>query len=85
MSMTYEQLMQQSVQNMVSKIKENKMTEEFLMFNPCQNEGYMWSRSPIIDKLNNLVDSDGHSGASFAICCRMAYEILEKPDAPPSV
>ena len=36
----------------------------------------MWTNHPNINKISELVYSDGHSGASFAICLRKSKKIL---------
>ena len=74
---SWEEAMKSSVSNMVSKIKnDTELYYWFINFEPDANDGYMWTSHPNIDKISKLVDSDGHSGASFAICCRETKKFL---------
>tara|TARA_B100000424_G_C22945368_1_gene503179 strand:- start:6201 stop:6425 length:225 start_codon:yes stop_codon:yes gene_type:complete len=41
-----------------------------------KNESFMFSNDPEIIELNNLLNSDGHSGASFSVCMRYCQYIL---------
>ena len=38
--------------------------------------GYMFNDNPQLKIISDLVDEDGHSGGSFAICMRKAREQL---------
>ena len=61
--------MEEAINNMMQKINnDQELYEWFINYEPDDNKGYMWSNHPNINKISNLVDSDGHSGASFAIC-----------------
>ena len=44
-----------------------KLKDWFMAFDP---PNFMFNPHPNLQKLAKLVDSDGHSGASFALCCR---------------
>lgn len=69
--------LERAVLNMVSKIKEKpELREWFVNFTPNVDEGYMFSMHPNITILNQLVESDNHSGASFAYTCREAKRRL---------
>ena len=72
-----EEAMKNNVNNMVSKIKnDSELYNWFMNFEPENNKGYMWTNHPNINKISELVYSDGHSGASFAICLRKSKKIL---------
>ena len=72
-----EEAMKNNVNNMVSKIKnDTELYNWFINFEPENNKGYMWTNHPNINKISELVYSDGHSGASFAICLRKSKKIL---------
>jgi len=72
-----EEEMKSAVSNMVSKIKnDTELYYWFINFEPDANDGYMWTSHPNIDKISELVDSDGHSGASFAVCLRETKKFL---------
>jgi len=63
---------------MMQTLRENGLTREFMDYCPHPDGGYMYSSNPMITRLSSLV-SDGHSGASFALCCRFVRErLLEK-------
>ena len=40
--------------------------------------GFMFCPDSRIDELNELLDSDGHSGASFACCLRKCQKLLRE-------
>ena len=61
------------IDNMVKCIKENPDIEEFIRKAPPKT-GYVFMRDPRIIRLQVLTDSDGHSGASFAVCVRVARQ-----------
>lgn len=52
-----------------------------LDYEPSSDRGYAWdgckTYNSIKDKLSCKTDSDGHSGASFAVCLRGAIEQLQ--------
>ena len=77
-----ESYFQKCVENMHKKIKDNKLTEEFLNISfdgtEFKKNGFMFHTKPVITKIDRLTDSDGHSGASFACCCHNVYAILKK-------
>lgn len=54
--------------NMINVLDENPgLKRWFMSFDP---PNYMFNGNPNLHKLAKLVDSDGHSGASFALCCQ---------------
>ena len=65
---------------MMQVLRENGLTHEFMDYCPYPEDGYMYTSNPMITRLSNLV-SDGHSGASFALCCRFVRERLLKKRA----
>lgn len=72
---------QKCIQNMYTQIKEHDLTDEFL--NLFQNGDYLkrgiiFCDAPIISKINDITDDDGHSGASFACCCHMVYAKMKR-------
>lgn len=70
-------MMKQSVQNMKNVIEQDpELKEWFLSWEPDKRTGYLYAREPNLEKLSALVDADGHSGASFAVCCRMTKKEL---------
>lgn len=74
--------MQASVNNMVNAINSNSEMKTFFMkYEPPDNRGYMFSTDPEFRKfdklLSEMVDSDGHSGSSYALCLRSAVSLLK--------
>jgi hypothetical protein len=65
--------------NMCEAITELNLWDWLRTFTPKENEGFMWSRSPEINQIAShpKVDSDGHSGASFAWTMRN-MEVIAK-------
>ena len=66
---------QASINNMVNVIdSESEMKSFFINYEPPTNKGYVFSTDPEFNKYSKLlldmVDSDGHSGASYAFCLR---------------
>ena len=74
--------MDKCVSHMISVLKsDTKLYNWFMSWEPDNSKGYMWSNNSNLDKLSELVNSDGHSGASFAVCCRMTkMKLLEESD-----
>ena len=72
-----EQMFENSVKNMVDKImnyNDKSLMRWVIDYEPTN--GYMFNNSQQLTIINDLVDEDGHSGASFAICLRRAKEQL---------
>jgi|TARA_Y100000389_G_scaffold92717_1_gene89482 hypothetical protein len=81
--MSFEAAMEYSVNNMLDAINSDpQMKSFFLNYNPPDNKGYIFNSDPEYikynEKLLKMVDSDGHSGASYAMCLRSAIEKLKK-------
>ena len=71
--------MDQCVENMVQKIKENEeILKWFMDFKPNENEGYLFSDNINLSKIEKMVDDDGHSASSFALCLRLAKKEINK-------
>jgi hypothetical protein len=51
----------------------------FKTWEPEANRGFMFSRHPNIDKFIREIDSDGHSGCSFAWVCRNLQAYYNDP------
>jgi hypothetical protein len=65
--------------NMYNAITELNLWHWLRTFTPEKKEGFMWSPAPEISQIGHhpKVDSDGHSGASFAWCMRH-MEVIAK-------
>ena len=71
------QMMENSIKNMVDKIRnynDKSLMRWVIDYEPTN--GYMFNDNPQLKIISDLVDEDGHSGASFAICMRKAREQL---------
>lgn len=66
--------------NICDAISELNLWSWVATFNPKENEGFMWSDAPEINQIGRhpKVESDGHSGASFAWCMRNMEIIIKK-------
>jgi hypothetical protein len=63
--------------NMTKVLKANpELMDWFMTFDPPH---YMYNPHPNLQKLSKLVDSDGHSGASFGLCCQSVKRRLQRP------
>ena len=60
--------------NMIKVLNENPELKEWFM--NYEVPTYMFVDHPNVLKLEKLVDSDGHSGASFSLCCRSVKQKL---------
>ena len=72
---------QKCIQNMYTQIKEHHLTEEFLnLFRNDGNlkRGVMFCDAPVILKIIDITQDDGHSGASFACCCHNVYAKMRR-------
>ena len=63
------------IYNMITTLRENNLTNEFMDYCPSPETGYMFADNAMITRLADLV-SDGHSGSSFAMCCRAVRDKL---------
>jgi hypothetical protein len=71
---------QKMLTNMCDAISELNLWGWLSTFTPEEDKGFMWSSAPEINKIGHhpKVDSDGHSGASFAWCIRNMEIIAKK-------
>ena len=72
-----EQMYEKCTNNMVEKImnhNDKSLMRWVIDYEPTN--GYMFNNNSQLRIISNLVDEDGHSGASFAICLRRAREKL---------
>jgi len=76
--MTDNDIWMQSINNMMNHINADNNLREYVINGPDDNEGFMWDDNEYIKRLSTLVDSDGHSGCSFAICLRSCQALLKK-------
>jgi len=61
-------LAKQCENNMMKVLnRDEDLKAWFMQYNP---DHYMFKSHPNLRKLARLTDSDGHSGASFALCCK---------------
>ena len=81
-SSSVEDYFQTCIQNMYTQIKKHDLTEDFLNLfmydDTLKTRGILFCESPIIVKLSMITGDDGHSGASFACCCRNVYAMLRR-------
>jgi len=67
--------MESCVNNALNFIKtDQEMVDYVKDFNGPK--GFAFTQHPIIEKISNATDSDGHSGASFSICLRICQKKL---------
>ena len=70
-----EQMLENSTKNMVDKIinhNDKSLMQWVIDYEPTN--GYMFNNNTQLRIISDLVEEDGHSGASFAICLRNARE-----------
>ena len=72
----------QAVSNMKTAIKKNNNYYDFLLnFTPDDDTGYAWTQNKEFKQISKFLeretDSDGHSGASFAVCLRTSIQDLQ--------
>ena len=72
----------QAVINMKNALQKNNDYLQFMInFSPDEDTGYAWSQNQdfkrISDFLENETYTDGHSGASFAICLRTSIQEIK--------
>lgn len=54
------------------------------IFSPKKEEGYMWTRDPIIEKIKSVIDEANpgyHSGATLAITLKMVQMKIQEESA----
>ena len=59
-------------------IEHHDLTESFCNHVPSVQTGYAYDASPLIQKIKKGVEADGHSDASFALCCAKLKSIMER-------
>ena len=72
-----EAMFNSSVNNMINKIinyKDKSLMKWVIDYKP--NNGYMFNNEPNLKIISDLVDEDGHSGASFAYCLHQTRKRL---------
>ena len=72
----------QAVINMKNALKKNHNYLQFMLdFSPDENTGYAWSQNQEFKKISDFIENetytDGHSGASFAICLRTSIQEIK--------
>lgn len=75
--------METCVNNALNFIKtDQEMVNYVKNFNGPK--GFAFTQHPIIEKISNATNSDGHSGASFSICLRICQKkLIEDANTPP--
>ena len=63
-------MFKQSIQNAYNYVNSNQLWDFFKTFEPDHDKGYMFSNHPTLVQISKALDSDGHSGASFALTMR---------------
>lgn len=71
----------QAVSNMKIAIKKNNYYDFLLNFTPDDDTGYAWTQNEEFKQISKFLEretnSDGHSGASFAVCLRTSIQDLQ--------
>ena len=70
------------VNNMMMHIMADSSLKAYVIKGPPADKGFMWDRNDHINKLAELTDKDGHSGASFACCMRECQKRLKSIENP---
>lgn len=70
------------VNNMMTHIMADSSLKAYVIKGPPADKGFMWDRNDHINKLAELTDKDGHSGASFACCMRECQKRLKSIENP---
>ena len=66
--------------NAYNAAKKLEMLDFFKQENPPDNTGYMFWSDPRLGKFGNELESDGHSGSSFAWVCRSLQFFMRDPE-----
>lgn len=74
-----DEMFRKSVENAFKYVNDNKLWEFFKTFEVDSSKGFMFSRHPVLERISKALDSDGHSGASFAVTMRN-MELIAKND-----
>ena len=73
----FEIVMERCINNMMKVITSDESFKDYVR-NFDGNQGFMWDKDPRKYAIGDAVDSDGHSGASFAICLRECQRRLQQ-------
>ena len=77
--MDYERMMEAAVNSMMNVIRSDiDLYTWFVNYTPSDSTGYMFDRHPNVARISTLVNSDGHSGASFGTCMRICKQRLRQ-------
>lgn len=71
---------EKQTQNALAVIKELQL-EDFVK-NFDEETGFMWSSDPRVHQIGEKLESDGHSGASFALTLRECQRRLSEESEP---
>jgi hypothetical protein len=78
---SYEAALEKASINMMKIIKSDPdLYTWFVNYNPAESSGFMYDTHPNVIRISTLVESDGHSGASFAVCMRMCKQKLKQKE-----
>jgi len=69
------------VRNAYEAAERLNLRDFFANINPPDNTGYMFWNDPRLLSFGRELESDGHSGASFAYVCRNLQSYYRDPDA----
>ena len=72
---------EKQIQNALAVIKELQL-EDFVKNFDDEETGFMWSSDPRVHQIGKKLESDGHSGASFALTLRECQRRLNKESDP---
>ena len=65
-------MMEAAVKNMMNVIRSDiDLYTWFMNYTPCNSTGFTFDSHPNTIRISSLVNSDGHSGASFGTCMRI--------------
>ena len=72
---------EKQIQNALAVIKELQL-EDFVKNFGDEETGFMWSSDPRVQQIGEKLESDGHSGASFALTLRECQRRLNEESEP---
>ena len=72
---------EKQIQNALAVIKELQL-EDFVKNFDDEETGFMWSSDPRVHQIGGKLESDGHSGASFALTLRECQRSLSEESEP---
>ena len=67
-----------SLLNMANAITQLELWDWLRTFSPKRDEGFMFTKNQNVSKIGQMLDSDGHSGATFAMAMRCTELIAKK-------